>query len=79
MPALNPISEDVAQRLLVEVTGRADAWQAWTQDGNLHVDLLSWLWTGLGGESGIGTMIQADFEITFIMKERSTASQTGGG
>ena len=29
----------------------------------LHVDLFSWLWTGLGGESDIGSMIQADFEM----------------
>ena len=39
IPALTPISETFAQRLLTKITGRAGAWKAWARDSNLQVDM----------------------------------------
>ncbi|KAL8684820.1 MAG: hypothetical protein Q9218_008121, partial [Villophora microphyllina] len=68
------------EAIIQELAG-VDAVEKWTTDGNLFaVGLFNWLWTGLGGESGIGPLIDIEFEMyQHHLRERNGRPNMGWG
>lgn len=78
-PTVPRLDDSDAKRIVDEIAGKAGTWETWQQDGNLVIDMFTWLWHGIdvdgGHESGVGDLIDTEL----MMYEHHQGKLNGHG